>query len=645
MMDATPDRARAEWWQTWRARDYSWDSLARHGVPGWYIRPDGKMTRDRMSTPKTRPATLQDVWRSEAGRLVTGPDASRWTVVHAPHAWEDGSAAKSGWTAEQVARIEIALADAIARFPPDDLGPIPSTSTRRRPGKTIPRNAGFPMDGVVLIGVPELVRNLPLLRGDFLAVTGAEVALLGSQPMTLRWPLCEPFFSIEGEDPAGQVVDLVGPVFMKGLLISDTKPAALRFRNLRSFGPINFDFVEVSGPVNLRGMVCGGYAAFEDVSAEEIDLADCDISGNLELQDVRAQLILTRATLTEALRIEVGQFPSVQGVGLSVAGAVRMSDVWVIGIANFSETTWAKPACFHKARFGSAVFAGAVFADKADFAGARFEGVVSFLRAHFQNLADFSGTTWPTAIGDQDGAFREARFDSFVDFQGAGFRAFSAFNGATFKSEIRFDRDLLKGYAVVKEALTHARNDQQKVALEHGFRALKQAAESVRDRNLEQALFRYELIARRSQAGVGTGEKSMSWVYGLVSRYGSSSWRPVAAAFVLWLLFAIAYLWIGKLAGAEVMQDLSLWGGRFHPALADALSLSARSMFNFFGVWTVRVPETTGGNVAALFEAGLLRDNPTFALLTRILSSVQSVLSGVLLFLVALAARRRFQIS
>nr|WP_312990644.1 pentapeptide repeat-containing protein [Brevundimonas diminuta] len=645
MTDTTPKMAREEWWRTWRARDYSWEGLARHGVPGWYIRPDGKMTRDRMSTRKTRPATLQDVWRSEAGRLITGPDLRQWTIVHVPPTWDDGSVAKSGWTAEQVARIDAAFSDAIGRFPPDDLGPVPSTSTRRGPRKSIPRNAGFPLDGAVLIGLPEPVRGLPLLRGEFLALTGTEAALLGPQPMTLRWPLCEPFFSIEGDNPTSQIVEFVGPIFMKGFLISDTKPSALRFRSLQSFGPINFDFVEVSGSVNLRGMVSRGYVAFEDVTAQEIDLADAEVGGSLELQEVRGDLVLTRACLAEGLRIDEGRFTSIQAVGMSVAGPVRIDDLGIQQTADFTDTTWTKPTRFHKARFGSAMFAGAVFADKVDFAGARFEGLVSFQRAHFQHLADFSGSAWPTAIRDQDGAFREARFDSFVDFQGARFRAFSAFNGATFKSEIRFDRDILQGYGVVKEALAYARNDEQKVALEHGFRALKQVAESVRDRNLEQALFRYELIARRSQAGVGGGEKAMSWVYGLVSRYGSSSWRPVFVALVLWLLFAFAYLWLGKFAGAAVMQDLSLWGGKFHPALADALSLSARSMFNLFGVWAMRVPDATDGSVSALFEAGLLRDNPPFSLLARLLSSVQSVLSGMLLFLVALAARRRFQIS
>jgi hypothetical protein len=161
MTDTSPEMARGDWWQTWRVRDYSWEGLPRHGVPGWYIRPDGKMTRDRMSTRKTRPATLQDIWRSEAGRLIKGPDLRQWTVVHAPPSWEDGSAAKSEWTAEQVARIETAFSNAIARFPPDDLGPVPSTSTRRGPSKSIPRNAGFPLDGAVLIGSTDTTWSKP----------------------------------------------------------------------------------------------------------------------------------------------------------------------------------------------------------------------------------------------------------------------------------------------------------------------------------------------------------------------------------------------------------------------------------------------------------------------------------------------------
>lgn len=639
--------AREHWWADWWRGDFSWEGLGKRRAAGWYIKPNGRMTRDRTATPRTRPATLKDVWKSEAGRLVTGPDLRQWTVVHAPLAWANQAAAKSGWTADEVARIDQALADAIARFPAEQLGaPAVEGPPKPRMTKGSARTAGFPLDGAVLIGLPAPLEALPLLRGDQIAVTGERMVNLGARSQNLRFPLFEPLVSIDGEAETPQTVDWVRAIAMRGLVLSDTKPAAVHLRGLTTFGPVDVDFVEIAGQLNLQGMRAAGDVSCEDVKAGQIDLIGSRIAGELRLHDIDGDVRLARTVIEGAVGLHTARCAKLSASDMTVNGSAVFADLHVTDFADLTNTSWGKAVSFKGARFGPVVFGGADFAGKAVFSNVSFRERVSFMRAHFHDSADFSASAWPAAIGDQDGAFREVRFDSFVDFQDANFRAFSAFNGATFKSEIRFDRAILKGYAVIREALDHARTDGQRIALEHGLRALKQAAESVRDRNLEQALFRYELIARRSQSDVSLGEKTMSWIYGAISRYGSSSWRPVAVAVGLWLSFGLGYLWLGRLAGAGILQDLSFWGDRWHPALPDALALSARSMFNLFGIWTVRVPDVVGEpTISHLFEAGLLRDNPPFALAARCLSSIQSVLSGVLLFLIALAARRRFQIS
>lgn len=639
--------ARSQWWADWWRGDFSWEGLGKRRAAGWYVKPNGRMTRDRTATPRTRPATLQDVWKSESGRLVTGPDLRQWTVVHAPLAWANQAAAKSGWTADEVARIDQALADAIARFPADQLGaPDVEAPSKPRMTRGSARTAGFPLDGAVLIGLPAPLEALPLLRGDQIAVTGERMVALGARSMNMRLPLFEPLVTIDGEAETPQTIDWVRPIAMRGLLLSDTKPAAVHLRGLVIFGPVDVDFVEIAGQLNLQGMRAASDVSFEDVKAGQIDLIGSRIAGDLRLQDIDGDVRLARASIEGAIGVHEMNCAKLSAGDMTVRGQADFGDLKVTDFADLANTSWGKAASFKGARFGRVLFSGADFAGKAVFSKVSFRGRVSLMRAHFHDSADFSGSAWPAAIGDQDGAFREVRFDSFVDFQNANFRAFSAFNGATFKSEIRFDRAILKGYGVIREALKHARTDEQRIALEHGLRALKQSAESVRDRNLEQALFRYELIARRSQSDVSPGEKVLSWIYGAISRYGSSSWRPIAAAVVLWVFFGLGYLWLAYFAGALVMQDLSFYGARWHPALPEALGLSARSMFNLFGIWTVRVPEVVGEpTLSHLFEAGLLRDSPSFALATRCLSSIQSVLSGILLFLIALAARRRFQIS
>lgn len=148
MSMATAQEAREKWWDEWWRADFSWQGLAKRRVAGWYVRPNGQMTRDRAATLKTRPATLQDVWRSESGRLVTGSDMRQWTVVHAPLDWQNQTPAKAGWPADEVDRIERALTEAIARFPAAELDLLPpAPPARSRQTKGSARTAGFPLDG------------------------------------------------------------------------------------------------------------------------------------------------------------------------------------------------------------------------------------------------------------------------------------------------------------------------------------------------------------------------------------------------------------------------------------------------------------------------------------------------------------------
>lgn len=648
MSENTVEARRAGWWDAWWQADYSWEGLAKRSVPGWFVRPDGRMTRDRAATPKTRPATLQDVWRSEAPRLITDGDGRRWTLVHVPAVWKDRTPAKSAWTAERFDQLDRAFADAIARFPADDLGPPQSPSVdvsgRKRPRG--PRSSGFPLDGVVLAHIPERVAALEFIRGDYLAVIGDSVAHLGRASINLRWALFEPVIIIEGDDTVGQDISLFLSVAIRGAVFTDAKPKALTLRMLTAFGNVDFDFLEVTGPISLRGSTFGGDVSLEDIKASVIELASCRIGRGLSLKDVKADLDFRRLSITESLALTDVRCTVLDAAGLAVPGSALLIDLEVSDRADFSDSTWATPLKFKKAKFQHVSFDDAKFSDKVSFAEASFRGRVSFARAHFKNAADFSGAVWPSEIADQEGAFRETIFDSFADFQRGRFRAFSAFNGATFKAEIRFDPDVLGKPGAAREALRHAKTENQKIALEHGFRALRQAAESVRNRNQEQALFRYELIARRSQASTAWGERIMSGIYGGVSSYGSSCWRPMATAVGVWLSFSLIYLWLGTFTTAGATGGLVLLGGGWHPAWPEALGISGRSMFNLFGIWTPRMPNSAPSDSAPLLlEASLLGSSPNLALATRLFSSVQSILSGVLLFLIALAARRRFQIS
>ncbi|MND94437.1 hypothetical protein D3C80_866540 [compost metagenome] len=110
-------------------------------------------------------------------------------------------------------------------------------------------------------------------------------------------------------------------------------------------------------------------------------------------------------------------------------------------------------------------------------------------------------------------------------------------------------------------------------------------------------------------------------------------------------LFFFIYLLLGLCSGAPLFEGFGLPLGRPHPVWATVVDLSSRSMFNLFGVWSLRPPSGDDLTVTQQAETALLHASPLVGVLTRLASSAQSVLAGMLLFLVALAARRRFQIS
>ena len=77
--------------------------------------------------------------------------------------------------------------------------------------------------------------------------------------------------------------------------------------------------------------------------------------------------------------------------------------------------------------------------------------------------------------------------------------------------------------------------------------------------------------------------------------------------------------------------------------LNNGMGFSMRGVFPPFSAMTIepKAPDTAGAAWQSLF-VGV---NPAVTVLVRSISALQSILSGVLLFLFAVAVRRRFQIS
>lgn len=180
-------------------------------------------------------------------------------------------------------------------------------------------------------------------------------------------------------------------------------------------------------------------------------------------------------------------------------------------------------------------------------------------------------------------------------------------------------------------------NDARYIQIEACFRTLKQAMEGSRARLAESDFFKLELKARRRRKNRDWWEKAFSDFYGAMSDYGASALRPV-----IWLA--------GALVGFAALYWLDIWAGRsfvltppsnfqpgqwwIDPDVWNAVRFSASRMLPFGALaeedWAwpkMLLSDTWGGGTA------------------RMLATLQSLLAAVLTFQIALAVRRRFQIT
>jgi hypothetical protein len=303
----------------------------------------------------------------------------------------------------------------------------------------------------------------------------------------------------------------------------------------------------------------------------------------------------------------------------------------------------------HRRSFRTADFSGAVFHADVDFSNRTFLAATNFSGATFSGLA----------------LFHDAKLHQDTNFTHADFLM------AKPPKQIGAGEDAQD--PTPAEALQL--RDAHYAAYERAFRTLKLAMESHRARREEALFYRKELEARRqrparrflgrargpdgkgaalapsaywsrppggareAEAGrkeVTAIEKGFSYLYGLTSGYGDSLLAPIGALAGLWVSFALIY---GSLAGVflETPAPACLAGVEgttaVCPTLQTLLVFSGRHTF-------LPVVMTDQDQAKWWFDA--TRAAPLIPFLVEF---VHRLASAVLIFLLALAVRRRFQIN
>lgn len=398
-----------------------------------------------------------------------------------------------------------------------------------------------------------------------------------------------------------------------------------------------------------------------------------------------------RAFFSGNTRFDQANFAETAGFqGTEFAGEARFNEAVFAALISFEDATFAGPTVFYKTTFsgdahlgrvrfgGDAGFEHAVFRGLTSFRGASFKSDCRFHRARFQkdahfklarfqahmnfgeavfeDQAFFEDILWPGSPGNWHKIFDRTFFRSYAFFRGATrpgseegerFIPHAAFDGTKFERTPDIDvtsegaarqnfEDSLQGAKFIASERKPASSQgalRPLTELERGCRVLKKAMADASDRNREQMFYRFELIARNARTDTPWEERCVSRAYAAVSDYGTSIVRPWLWLFALAGYAAGAYFFIGVFVVSEKLVPWQwLW---------DAFDLSLSRVFQPLTFWSAANLQDNELGMALIGE----KNQGLLALSVRILGTVQSLLSVILIFLSGLALRRRFQVN
>ena len=379
---------------------------------------------------------------------------------------------------------------------------------------------------------------------------------------------------------------------------------------------------------------------------QELDLSSAEFYGPMKLEGViSSELRLRRARVASTASVD-GDFNLIEANALHCTTHADFSGSLIR----------------HEARFTQAEFQGPV-----SFARTGFQGRASFLKAAFRAGADFSAD-----VGGQEGresfgpiSFQAAIFSAApgslwcATFDGRRFNGLTIFDGSTFIGiprfyEVEFHEDVslrharfrrrpgrswqhrlgaLRRHRTLSVALRASLNTWNKTQqqYENAYRALKMRMSEVGASRDEHRFLVLELRARRWRYDpeVRPLESALSLLYDLTSSYGESIWRPIAATM---LLVAVSGTLVYQATPVEVGWERSL-------------EFALQQVFRPFNVWgdkgdVILVAERSGLDEFFGASGKDIKASPWL----KLVASVQSLGCLTLLFLAALAVRRRFRL-
>jgi uncharacterized protein YjbI with pentapeptide repeats len=604
-----PKEVEAKWWADWFDANYSWDALQYKKIGG-----QGGILGE---------ATLQEYWRRDpsdpntirddnamrsANELIPGPDGRLWHIAHLPDRFQDGT---ETWKTDlQSARWDQLDAIVQARLRRATDSRVDRSEWDQRPRK----EGRALLSGVILRGIPtsDAGTNEIHIRADRMGVLGHNFVR--------------------------------SVAFQAGADFSATY-----FRAMANFYDCGFSNFSLAGAIFMDGSWM-----YNNRHGGQMDCRETIFLGSMWVTSEFAQKVdFSHAKFLESASFSNSQF----SLECRFEGTKFFDD------ADFSGASFAAAAEFPAAEFfGQAIFKGEPTKDESSStthdvnlsiaaqnqeAGERAirgeiitpatDNVlkrrsfrqVNFTRAIFHGISDFSNRTF---LAETD--FSYSRFNRLAKFHDARLHQDTSFASAHFAtpSEPASPDD----EAADGSLRTLQRRDRHFEQYERAFRTLKLAMEELRARREEARFFRMELRARRSRPSssgrgpkeIGKTEKVVSHLYELTGDFGESLLRPLLWLLALWGAMAVGYGFaVGDLPFSCVVlaqPDCSI-----SPSVAIAAERT----------WLPFVAQSAPS--AQWWHEATSGAQPWAA----ILDVLHRVSATVLIFLFALAARRKFQIS
>jgi uncharacterized protein YjbI with pentapeptide repeats len=297
---------------------------------------------------------------------------------------------------------------------------------------------------------------------------------------------------------------------------------------------------------------------------------------------------------------------------------------------DFSRVDFEHNAVFHSHLFSAdAVFSGAIFSGRADFGDAVFtQGAFFDHRVTFFGEARFGGATF-----SHWASFGDATFSDLAFFVGTTFLDVTNFSNASFGGTCNFVNAEMRGETLFQDAKFDRRpprffgaklhqgtvwrgikpwplpkDKKDAGAFIDAYACLKLEMDRLKKHEDELDFFALELQCRRVLLGARSLESWVIAIYGLISNYGRSYFKPFVALIVVAVMGA-AFFWY--------FDARTVW---------EALGLGAANTFNVFGFRG---------------DFNLAIETP-FAWL-KILAAFQTILGTILLFLIGLGIRNKFR--